>query len=179
MSCSPATYTIGTTDTHVPTWSGILTIKPDGTATFKVGTSLPVEVNVECGTDLEGAWIQFTNTHADPHAVHYQKAHRILGSVDYKGPCDNNDGIDDTADDWTASSTPIPPGPKAQVTRSAAKRPAAKKKAPAKKAAKKAAPKKADKKAGKKSAPKKAAKKPAKKGAGKKKPARGGTKKRR
>ena len=182
MSCSPATYTIGTTDTHVPTWSGILTIKPDGTATFKVGTSLPVAVNVECGTDLEGAWIQFTNTHADPHAVHYQKAHRILGSDDYKGPCDNNDGIDDTTDAWTASTSPIPPGSKAQVTRSAAKRPAVKKtavkKAASKKAAKKAAPKKPAKKAGMKSAPKKAAKKAAKKGAAKK-PARGGAKKRR
>src|SRR5258708_5541681 len=165
MSCSPATYTIGTTDTHVPTWSGILTIKPDGTATFKVGTSLPVAVNVECGTDLEGAWIQFTNTHADPHAVHYQKAHRILGSDDYKGPCDNNDGIDDTTDAWTASTSPIPPGSKAQVTRSAAKRPAVKKTAVKKAASKKAA---------KKAAPKKPAKK-----AGAKKPARGSAKKRR
>ena len=186
MSCSQGTYTITTHDTHVPKWSGTLTIKPDGTATFQVGSSLPVPVNVECGTDLEGDWIQFTNTHADPHAVHYKKAHRILGSVDYKGPCDNNDGIDNDTDDWTATTTPIPPGPKAQVTRSAAKRPAAKKtaakKAPSKKAAKKAAPKKAAKKGGKKSAPKKAGKKAGKKAAKKgaaKKPARGGAKKRR
>ena len=182
MSCSQGTYTITTHDTHVPKWSGILTINPDGTATFQVGSSLPVAVNVECGTDLGGDWIQFTNTHADPHPVHYKKAHRILGSGDYKGPCDNNDGIDDTTDDWTASTTPIPPGSKAQVTRSAAKRPAVKKttlkKAASKKAAKKAAPKKPAKKAGKKSAPKKAAKKAAKKGAAKK-AARGGAKKRR
>jgi hypothetical protein len=182
MPCSAAIYTVTTDDTHVPTWSGTLTINPDGSATFQVGISLPVPVKVECGTDLEGDWIQFTNTHADPHAVHYMKAHRILGSSDYKGPCDNNDGIDNTTDDWTASTTPIPPGSKAQVTRPAAKRPAAKKtaakKAPLKKAAKKAAPKKAAKKAGKKSAPKKAAKKATKKGA-RKKPARGGAKKRR
>jgi len=182
MPCSQGTYTITTHATHVPTWSGTLTIKPDGTATFKAGISLPVAVNVECGTDLEGDWIQFTNTHADPHAVHYQKAHRILGSVDYQGPCDNNDGIDDTADDWTASASPVPPGPKAQVTRSAAKRPAVKKtavkKAASKKAAKKVVPKKAAKKAGKKSAPKKAAKKAVKKSAAKK-PSRGSAKKRR
>src|SRR5258708_1660764 len=183
MPCSQGTYTITTHDTHVPKWSGTLTINADGTATFLVkDTSTSVAVNVECGTDLEGDWIQFTNPHADPHAVHYKKAHRTLGSPDYRGPCDNNDGIDDTTDDWTASASPIPPDSKAQVTRSAAKRPAVKKttvkKAPSKKVAKKAAPKKPAKKAGKKSAPKKAAKKAAKKGAAKK-PARGGTKKRR
>ena len=177
MSCSAGTYTVTTNDTHVPTWSGILTINPDGTATFQVtGNSTAAAVTVECGTDALGNWIQFTNTSASP-AVHYKKAHRILGSSEYKGPCDNNDGIDNTTDDWTASTTPIPPGSKAQVTRSAAKKTAAKK-APSKKAAKKTAPKKAVKKGGKKSAPKKAAKKAAKKGAAKKS-ARGGAKKRR
>src|SRR5437667_11873147 len=108
MPCSAGIYTVKTNDTHSPPWSGILTINPDRTATFKVGISVPVPVNVECGTDLEGDWIQFTNTHADPRAVHYKKAHRILGSSDYKGPCDNNDGIDNDTDDWTASTSPLP-----------------------------------------------------------------------
>src|SRR5258708_16881632 len=173
MPCSAGTYTIGTTDTHSPPWSGTLTINADGTATFLVtGTSTSVAVTAQCGNDpAKGNWIQFTNTSASP-AVHYKKAYWNNTAGDYRGPCDNNDGIDDTADDWTATTSPFPPGPKAQVTRSAAKRPAAKKtaakKAPPKKAAKKAAPKKAAKKAGKKRAPKKAAKKAAKKGAAKK-----------
>jgi hypothetical protein len=181
MPCSAGIYTITTLDTHHPPWNGTLTILANGTATFQVtGSSTSVAVNAECGTDALGNWIQFTNTSASP-AVHYKKAHWVIVANDYRGPCDNNDGIDDTTDDWTATTSPFRPGPKAQVTRSAAKRPATKKtaakKAPSKKAAKKAAPKKAAKKAGK-SAPKKAAKKAAKKGAAKK-PARGGAKKRR
>ena len=184
MSCSAGTYTIGTTDTHNPPWSGTLTIAADGTATFLVtGNSTSVAVTAQCGNDpAKGNWIQFTNTSASP-AVHYKKAYWVSGAGDYEGPCDNGSGgLDDTTDDWTATTSPFPPGVKAQVTRPAAKRPAAKKtvakKAPAKKAAKKAAPKKAAKKAGKKSAPKNAAKKGAAKKGAAKKPARSAKKKR-
>jgi predicted DNA-binding protein (MmcQ/YjbR family) len=183
MACTAATYTIGTSDNHTPPWSGTLAIAADGTATFLVtGTSTAVPVNVECGTDALGNWIQFTNTSAHP-AVHYKKAHWVIVANDYQGPCDNGTGgLNDTTDDWTASTTPLPPDARAQVTRSAAKRPAAKKtsakKAPAKQASKKATPKKAAKKAVNKSVPKKAATKGAKKSTAKK-PARGGPKKKR
>jgi hypothetical protein len=186
MSCSAGIYTVGTLGNHTPSWSGTLTINADGTATFLVAGST-VPVNVQCGTDALGNWMQFTNTSAHP-AVHYQKAHWVVVANRYQGPCDNGTGgLNDTADDWTASASPFPPGPKAQVTRPAAKRPAAKKtaakKAPAKQASKKVAPKKAPpkkaaKKAGKKSVPKKAAVKGAKKTAAKK-PAGGGAKKKR
>jgi hypothetical protein len=108
MPCTAATYTITTANNHNPTWNGTLVVAADGTGTFTLtGSTSGVTVTPECGSDAQGNWIQFTNTHAHP-AVHYQKAH--WQGTKYSGSCNNHAKAAADVDTWTA--TPQTKGPR-------------------------------------------------------------------
>jgi hypothetical protein len=112
MACSPNTWIINTSLPHNPTWGGTLVINAVGTAVFTLNGGAPGSgsVNVHCGSDAGGSFMEFTNTHATPHPVHYHKAY--LSGQDYKGNCDNKTSGHHTSDDdtWQAAPSSTPAG---------------------------------------------------------------------
>ncbi len=108
MACNAGKYAITTAENHNPTWSGTLEIDGSGNATFTLngGVSGGGSVNAQCGSDSQGNWLQFTNTHAVGHSVHYQKAH--WNGTSYHGPCENNSSVAKDVDEWTATPSSHP-----------------------------------------------------------------------
>ena len=105
MSCTPDIYGV-TTSPNLPARDGVLTVYADGSATFAPTVGAGGFVNVHCGSDKEGDWMEFTDTNVNP-SVHYHKAYRQPNGS-YSGSVDNSAKKQQDPETWTAAPANIP-----------------------------------------------------------------------